>query len=107
MRYGIHKYRLSTLLKVAEHRAPGYYEAVLAAGYLDGDFVLITPAVHERLCEKFRPMVGLGDMVAVVTKPIARLLDQTFGTEWVNCGGCKGRQDKLNQLVPFPAKNKR
>lgn len=39
---------------------------------------------------------GLGDMVAAVAKPIARALGLS-----PNCGGCKRRQEKLNEFWPF------
>lgn len=44
--------------------------------------------------------VGLGDMVASVAQPIAKALDHVFGTDIQNCGGCKQRQEKLNDLFP-------
>lgn len=43
-------------------------------------------------------MRGLGDAVALLTKPIARALGLR------DCGGCAERQKKLNALVPFHEK---
>jgi hypothetical protein len=45
--------------------------------------------------------VGLGDAVAVVAQPIARVIDAATGhrTNVVGCGGCKQRQETLNQAV--------
>ena len=44
---------------------------------------------------------GLGDAVALVAQPIARVIDRAFGTNVQGCGGCKARQDALNQALPF------
>lgn len=38
---------------------------------------------------------GLGDLVAVVAEPVARVLGVR------KCGGCEKRQEALNKLVPF------
>jgi len=43
---------------------------------------------------------GLGDAVAAVAQPIARVLDGALGTNIENCGGCKARRAALNKLVP-------
>ena len=48
-----------------------------------------------------RKLRGLGDAVAIVAQPIARVLDRVAGTNLQNCSGCKDRQDRLNQAVPF------
>lgn len=47
-----------------------------------------------------RDMLGLGDAVAMVAQPIAKVIDRVAGTHIVGCGGCKQRQAFLNQLVP-------
>jgi hypothetical protein len=47
---------------------------------------------------KFR---GAGDAVATVAKPIAKAIDAVAGTNLQNCDGCKRRQEKLNQTIPF------
>jgi len=44
--------------------------------------------------------VGLGDIVASVAQPIARLSDSVLGTRLAECGGCKQRQARLNAAVP-------
>ncbi len=56
---------------------------------------LVDPAVYD-LITKTMPrnkprMRGLGDVVAKVTSAV--------GIK--PCGGCRGRQEKLNKLVPF------
>lgn len=43
---------------------------------------------------------GLGDAVAAMAQPIARVLDGALGTNIQNCGGCKARREALNRLVP-------
>jgi hypothetical protein len=52
------------------------------------------------------PLRGLGDAVAVVAQPIARMIDLTAATIGVRtnvagCGGCKARQAALNKALPF------
>lgn len=51
-------------------------------------------------------LTRLGDAVAVVAQPIARAIDAVAGTDIQNCGGCKKRQDALNELGQrlFPSK---
>jgi hypothetical protein len=44
---------------------------------------------------------GLGDVVAIVAQPIARVIDSVTGTNIRKCGGCKDRQAALNRAVPF------
>lgn len=44
---------------------------------------------------------GLGDAVAVVAQPIARMIDSVLGTNVQGCGGCKARQAALNKVLPF------
>ncbi|HSV73454.1 MAG TPA: hypothetical protein VLH79_06820 [Chthonomonadales bacterium] len=43
---------------------------------------------------------GLGDAVAVVALPIARVLDAALGTDIAHCGGCEQRRAALNRIVP-------
>ena len=50
---------------------------------------------------KHKPMRGLGDAVARLAEPVASLLDRTLGTHWQGCAGCAGRQQWLNEKVPF------
>jgi len=44
---------------------------------------------------------GAGDAVALVAKPVARVLDRVFRTRLANCGGCQERQDWLNEKFPL------
>ena len=46
-------------------------------------------------------MQGVGDIVAAVAEPIARVIDGAFGTDLANCPGCKARQDWLNKKMPL------
>ena len=47
------------------------------------------------------PVRGMGDIVAKVAQPIAKGLDKVLGTNIQGCGGCKKRQEKLNNAFPF------
>jgi len=40
----------------------------------------------------------LGDAVATFAQPIARGIDSVLGTDLEHCAGCKGRQQRLNQM---------
>jgi len=42
---------------------------------------------------------NLGDKVAAVAQPIARVIDRVAGTNVQGCGGCKKRQDALNAMT--------
>jgi hypothetical protein len=44
---------------------------------------------------------GLGDIVAAVANPIARVLDRKLGTRIEGCAGCAKRRDWLNTHVPL------
>ena len=44
---------------------------------------------------------GLGDAVALLAQPIARVIDSVLGTNVQGCGGCKARKAALNQALPF------
>lgn len=48
-------------------------------------------------------ITGLGDLVAAVAQPIARLIDRATGhrTHVANCGGCKARQAAMNKILPL------
>lgn len=42
--------------------------------------------------------VGLGDLVAAVAQPIARVSDAILGTKLVGCTSCAERQAALNRI---------
>jgi hypothetical protein len=41
---------------------------------------------------------GLGDVLHVVLNPISKTLDAIAGTNTQGCGGCRSRQEALNNL---------
>lgn len=45
--------------------------------------------------------IGLGDTVAKIANPIAKVLDRIVGTEFSTCLPCKRRQEFLNKAVPY------
>lgn len=47
--------RIKALLLAAAHRPPGYLEAVMSAGVVDGDFVRIPRERYEELVARFAP----------------------------------------------------
>lgn len=46
-------------------------------------------------------LAGLGDLVAIVAQPIARVVDRVAGTDLVHCPGCARNRKRLNRAVPF------
>ena len=66
-------------------------------------------------CDESAPpaeLRGLGDAVAVVAQPIARMIDAATASVGINtnvqgCGGCNKRQADWNQAVPFRSSGKR
>lgn len=46
-------------------------------------------------------MQGLGDLVALVAQPIAKVIDAAAGTSIQTCSGCQNRQNRLNKIMPF------
>jgi len=43
-----------------------------------------------------RKRIRLGDAVAAVAQPIARVIDRVAGTDIEHCGGCAKRRAALN-----------
>ena len=41
---------------------------------------------------------GLGDMVAAIAQPVAKVIDAAIGTDIAHCSECKNRRERLNQL---------
>lgn len=56
------------------------------------------PSLDHVASKKLR---GLGDVVEVLAKPIARGIDKLAGTDIENCEGCAERRERLNRAVPF------
>lgn len=44
---------------------------------------------------------GLGDIVAMVAQPIAKVIDKMARTNLQNCGRCGRTQSKLNKAFPI------
>jgi len=50
-------------------------------------------------CQQILPARrGLGDLVAAVAQPIARVIDAAAGTKLAECGGCAKRRAALNRI---------
>lgn len=84
--------------------APEFRAEALALATATADTVAIPSAALATLRTRFAPLPrkprGLGDAVALVAEPIARLSDAVLGTKLVGCGGCAQRRAALNALVP-------
>jgi hypothetical protein len=98
MRINIEKLKSNAI-----NRPSGYLEDVLSKGIVNGNYLEITPAMYREMLMKYdtNRIRGLGDLVAKVAQPIAHVIDQVTGTHIAGCRGCKQRQNKLNQLLPF------
>jgi hypothetical protein len=44
---------------------------------------------------------GLGDVVATIANPVAKVADIVLNTNIAECNSCKKRQEKLNTIIPF------
>ena len=82
-------------------------EALSVATVFTDTSVELPNQAFEQLRQKHFPSAapakqafGLGDAVATVAEPIARLSDALLGTKLVGCGSCAERRAALNRLVP-------
>ena len=48
-----------------------------------------------------RNIRGLGDAVAILAQPVARIIDAVAGTSIRTCGDCQKRREAMNRAVPF------
>lgn len=55
----------------------------------------------ESLAKRSSGIRGLGDVVAVVAQPIAKVIDRVAGTKIEGCNSCEGRRKALNKLLPI------
>ncbi len=95
---------LKAIKETAKHRPPEYLEDLVEAGHLAGEYLLMDQNDYIRLKDKYSPgIMGLGDAVAKVAKPIAGLTDRILGTNLRNCRSCTERQQAWNKAVPFKA----
>lgn len=108
------KIYLEALKQQAKVRPDGYYDDVTSKGVIVNDkYLLIEWDDYIKLGQKYNPSrktyvkppcndcKGMGDVVAKVAQPIAKMIDKVAGTDIEHCGGCKKRRDKLNEILPF------
>lgn len=61
--------------------------------------------IGEKYCAKCKKhsnrINGVGDIIAKVTQPIAKVIDKVAGTKLENCKDCKKRQNTLNNILPL------
>lgn len=48
-----------------------------------------------------KKITGLGDVVEIVAKPVAKVSDAVFGTNLRNCEKCPERKEYLNKKFPI------
>lgn len=90
------EFDLDLLAQIAKHRPEGYVEAVIDAGRLVNGRVQLTEREYLRLRRRYSG-IGLGDVLAVLFQPVARLLDRILGTRLAGCRSCAQRQRRLNR----------
>ena len=99
------KIRITEIYKTAAERPEGYAEHVISEGEIVGDYLEISSESLAKLRVIYRPAksapIGLGDVVAVVAQPIAKVIDAVAGTNVAGCGSCAKRQAALNAAFPF------
>ena len=99
-----HLIPLSALERAAKIRPAGWLATVKAAGTLRGPQLELTPDAYQRLVADYGALTGLrglGDVVALGAKPMARAVDRVFGTDLAHCGACQERQRRWNAAVPL------
>lgn len=70
--------------------------------HLDSDNVYIGESMDPSfVVEESQRATGLGDVLESALSPIAKFIDDRFGTDYQNCEDCKSRKEKLNQAFPF------
>lgn len=89
---------LQSLKQIARDWPDGFLDSVIADAKSDGEWIEIDDGKLAGVMRKYR---GLGDVVAAVAKPIARVIDAAAGTDLQNCGGCKQRQEDWNKAFPL------
>lgn len=60
--------------------------------------------VSDKIIKPSAKIKGLGDVIALITQPIAKTIDAVAGTHISTCGGCAKRQQSLNEILPFENK---
>jgi hypothetical protein len=80
---------IADLHAAAPTKPLGYLDAVIEAGQIEGDDLLITRRSYLALCARYRQA---GDAVAVAAQPVAKALGISPG-----CGGCSRRGKALNR----------
>ncbi len=92
-------FKIAIVKGFAHFRPAGYVEDLVSRGTINGDWI----ELRRKYSTPAKPALrGLGDVVAAVAQPIARMIDGRLGTDLENCPGCKADQETLNKLLPFP-----
>lgn len=82
-----------------------FFDELCTLGTVADGILTVDDLAFVEISGKYRqvaqPIRGLGDVVAKVARPIAKAIDHVAGTNLQNCGGCKSRQERLNQKFPI------
>jgi len=87
-------------------RPEGYADALIAAGSLNGDWLMIEQQSLDAVVRQYTPnriakVQGVGDLIHKVANPVAKAIDFVAGTNVQGCGGCAKRRENLNKMMPF------
>ena len=97
-----YKPMVKLLIAIARKNRPAaFVDWIMELGKHDGKVLAIERELYEKALQEFKlTRPGLGDQVATVAQPIARVVDRIIGTKLRKCGGCASRQDRLNAALP-------
>ena len=95
--------KLANIEKMRSDGRIAYAADLESAGRWDGDRLMIEVDSLHSIVMKHDPnrIKGLGDIVHLAAKPIARVMDKTIGTSLSGCGSCDKRREALNRAVPL------
>lgn len=95
-------------LKLSEVRdtcqnLPKLWAALQKGGKIKGIYLEISREEFVKAQEAYLPRgIKWGTVIHEVLKPATALIDKIVGTKITNCGGCAGRELKLNVKISAP-----
>jgi hypothetical protein len=90
--------KIAIIREAARGGRAGMWHDFMHAGVCHGTEVEISREEFDRIQANWFPG-GLGNWVHQVLKPAVVVVDAVLGTEMKDCGGCAGRQVRLNAMV--------
>jgi hypothetical protein len=99
------RYKYTELLKTHKH----VIQEINQVGHFDDSRLYVELPDSFNFQSEIKPtpvnvavrITGMGDVVARIAQPIAKVIDKVAGTNIANCGGCKKRQEAMNKAIPL------